>query len=77
VRAATQNTAAGVDVRASGPKLNPIEQSLGGRATFIGGVWIQSVNATWATRSCPCGTEHIPIHEELARSIARRVREGH
>jgi hypothetical protein len=24
-----------VDVRASGPMLNPVEQSLGGRATFI------------------------------------------
>jgi hypothetical protein len=31
-----QKTATGVDVRASGPTLNPIEHSLGGRATFIG-----------------------------------------
>jgi len=26
-----------------GPKLNPVEQPLGGRATFIGGVWIQAL----------------------------------
>jgi hypothetical protein len=30
-----KNGAASVDVPASGPKLNPVEQSLGGRATFI------------------------------------------
>jgi hypothetical protein len=40
--ATTAKTVAGVDVHAGGTRLNPVEQSPGGRVTFIREVWIQT-----------------------------------
>jgi hypothetical protein len=41
--------------------LNLIEQSLGERATFIGGTLDSGANVTRPTRGSPYGSEHAPV----------------